>query len=269
MDYLKITFSAVDTNQQEVLIALLSGYEVIGFEQKENFLLAYTDTQKLNLEELDDILNDYSFSSEIIPEVNWNEKWERDFDPIILEDKVAIRAHFHNPIPSVKNEIIVTPKMSFGTGHHATTQLMLAQMSKLHFANKRVFDYGTGTGVLSIYAEQLGANSIIANDIDPWSEENAKENVNRNSCKCIDVRLGGLEVVSEQDFDIILANINLGVLRSSMQDLFNKMKQSAATIIVSGVLEQNREDIIEIIKVYTNNYEVFTKDKWLCIVANN
>lgn len=269
MDYLKITFSGVETSQQEVLIAQLAQYDIIGFEQKENHLLAYAENKKIDQTELESLLKDFTYSSEIIPEVNWNEQWERDFEPIILEDKVAIRAHFHDSIPNVKHEIIVTPKMSFGTGHHATTQLMLEQMSGMDFLDKRVFDYGTGTGVLSIYAEQLGGTEIIANDIDPWSKENAIENVGRNSCKNISVRLGGIDVVPESDFDIILANINLGVLRTSMEDLFKKLKQSAGTLIVSGVLDQNKEYIIKIIKVYTNNYKVFIKDKWLCIVCNN
>ncbi len=265
MNYLKVTVSDLDAAQQEILIAQLSELNFIGFEQKEQHLLAYANEQEADLEGLALTLADNNAHSEIIPEVNWNEQWERDFEPIIIEDQVAIRAHFHKAISAVKHEIIITPKMSFGTGHHATTQLMLTQMSTLNFSDKKVFDYGTGTGVLSVYAEQLGAQKIIANDIDPWSEENAKENVDRNGCNNIEVRLGGIDVVTEDNFDCILANINLNVLKSSMELLVKKVKNGQNGLLLSGILEENEDDITSIINTYTTEYQLFKIGKWLCI----
>lgn len=268
MDYLKITIANVSQNMQEVLIAKLSNFDFIGFEQKETHLLAYAENELVEEIDYSNAIGAHEFNAEIIPEVNWNEKWERDFEPIIIENQVAIRAHFHNSIATVKHEIIVTPKMSFGTGHHATTQLMLEQMNELKLKGKRVFDYGTGTGVLSIYAEMLGSQKIIANDIDPWSEENAKENALRNNCTKIDIRLGGIEVISEGSFDCILANINLNVLRDSMDDLFSKLKKGGNGLLLSGVLQKNRQDIIDIVMPYSTDYQVYEKDKWLCVLVN-
>lgn len=268
MEYIKITFTEVDNEAQEKLIGLLSGYNFEGFEQLDNQLFAYIENDLFDDDDVRAILREYAHEKERLPKINWNQKWETNFEPIVVKNKVSIRADFHEPLDETPHEIIITPKMSFGTGHHATTQLMLEQMSKIDFKNKRVFDYGTGTGVLSIYAEQLGAAEIIANDIDPWSEENAKENTQRNVCKKIDVRLGGIEVVPENKFDVILANINLGVLRLSMKDLFEKLNKGAGMLVISGVLDQNKEDILKIINMYTDIYEVFTKDKWLCISAN-
>ncbi len=123
-----------------------------------------------------------SFSKTIIEETNWNQVWESNFDPVIVDDFVAVRAHFHEPIKNVQHEIVITPKMSFGTGHHATTYMMMQQMRELDFAGKNVFDFGTGTGVLAILAEKLGAQKVIAIDNDDWSIENADENVKRNNC---------------------------------------------------------------------------------------
>lgn len=268
MDYLKLTFSEVDTTAQEILIAQLGQLEFLGFEQKENHLLAYAEKTQVATSDYTPLIEKHKYTEEFLPEVNWNEKWERDFEPIIIKNQVAIRAHFHQEIEGVNHQIVVTPKMSFGTGHHATTQLMMEQIGELDLKGKTVMDYGTGTGVLAIYASLLGAENIIANDIDPWSEENAKENVARNNCKNIEVRLGGLEVIPEASFDCILANINLNVLRDSMDTLFAKLKKGSQGLILSGVLQDNRADILNIIKPYNTDYQLFEKDKWLCIKLN-
>lgn len=265
MNFIKWSFAEVDNDVQELLIAQLAEFPFLGFEQKENYLLAYANEHEINSEEVKHLVENYKTTIEIIPDVNWNEKWEREFEPIIMDREVAIRAHFHEPILTVKHEIVITPKMSFGTGHHATTQGMLAQMGFMEWSGRKVFDYGTGTGVLAIYAEKLGAASVIANDIDPWSEENAKENVERNACKNIDVRLGGLEVIPEIDFDCILANINLNVLRESMPILFQKLKKNRNGMILSGILVENEDDIKDIINSFSVDYEIVNRNNWLTV----
>ena len=265
MQYLKLTFSDVSQEQQEIIIARLDEQGFIGFEQKESHLLAFANEIKIDNNAFRQSIDGFSFSEEVIPEVNWNALWEREFAPIILENQVAIRAHFHKPIPNVNHEIVITPKMSFGTGHHATTQLMLERMSTVDFTEKKVFDYGTGTGVLAIYAEMLGAKRIVANDIDPWSQENSIENVERNQCKNIEVLLGGIEVITEVGFDCILANINLNVLRESMAQLFEKMNKEKADLLISGIMTKDQEDISKIIEVYSADYQVFEKGGWLCL----
>src|SRR5205809_7074705 len=143
----------------------------------------------------------------MIAEQNWNSIWEENFQPVIIQNAVAIRAHFHQPITTVQHEIIITPKMSFGTGHHATTYLMLEQMTSIDFAGKSVLDYGTGTGVLSIYAEKLGAAAITAIDNDEWSINNAAENIQQNNCKKINLALGN-KPPAKHIYQVELANIN-------------------------------------------------------------
>ena len=128
------------------------------------------------------------FSETTIEETNWNQVWESSFEPVVVDDFVAVRADFHEPIKGIKHEIVITPKMSFGTGHHATTYMMLEQMGKLDFKDKRVLDFGTGTGVLAILAEKMGAKKIIAIDNDEWSIENANENIKRNNCVAVELK---------------------------------------------------------------------------------
>ncbi len=267
MNYLRITFSDVETDEQEKLIALLGNFDFSGFEQKDHQLLAFIEYDLFEEGAVQHIISDYVYEKETIPEMNWNAKWESDFQPIIIDDTVAIRADFHEAINSVTHEIVITPKMSFGTGHHATTQQMLQQMSKQDFKNKNVLDYGTGTGVLAIYAEMLGAKKIIANDIDPWSEENANENIERNNCKNVAVRLGGLEEIPEENFDIILANINLNVLKADLSVLFSKLNKNGGLLILSGILENNEKDIINYITPYSTDYHIFKRENWLCITV--
>src|SRR5258705_1561264 len=171
MDYLKITFIDLQPEQKEILIAQLAdaGYE--GFEETENKLEAFIKDK--NFDAL--ILNEISFKyqtpyiSEKIAETNWNQVWESNFEPVIVENYVAIRADFHKPIVNTKFEIVITPKMSFGTGHHATTYMMIQLMKEIDLTGKTVLDFGTGTGILAILAEKSGAKKIDAVDNDDWS----------------------------------------------------------------------------------------------------
>lgn len=266
MDYLKLKFSSVDIDAQEQLIALLSSYDFIGFEQEDDTLLAFAETDITADVELKSILEQYTVEKSLLPQQNWNKQWEESFEPFRIGDKIAIRADFHQPIDAVEFEIVITPKMSFGTGHHATTQLMLEQMSKLALQDSVVFDYGTGTGVLAIYAALKGARNVIANDIDPWSIENATENMTRNACADIAIRLGGIDVVPEGQFDIILANINLNVLKEDMAQLFEKL-QRPGKLVVSGILKENAEEMLEILEQYTYDNELSIKNDWLCITS--
>ena len=179
-NYIQIEFQEISRQEQsEILIAQLSEIGFEGFEENENklkhlflkrilmkvFLQIYCSSLQL------------AFIKTIIEETNWNEVWESNFDPVIVDDFVAIRADFHEPIKDVQFEIIITPKMSFGTGHHATTYMMMQQMREIDFTGKTVFDFGTGTGVLAILAEKLGAENVLAIDNDEWSIENAAENI--------------------------------------------------------------------------------------------
>ncbi|HEU4861999.1 MAG TPA: 50S ribosomal protein L11 methyltransferase, partial [Chitinophagaceae bacterium] len=184
MDHIKITFADLQPEQKEILIAQLAdaGYE--GFEETDTTLDAFIGELRFDNSLLNEIAFKYqtSYTSEKIAETNWNQIWESNFQPVVVDEYVAIRADFHQPISTTKFEIVITPKMSFGTGHHATTYMMMQQMRENDFANKNVFDFGTGTGVLSILAEKLGAKKVLAIDNDSWSIDNADENIQRNNC---------------------------------------------------------------------------------------
>jgi len=239
MKHIKIEVIANDY-QQEELIALLDEYHATGFEQTDEKLVAYFLEENFSKDEVEKILEGYSFSSAEIEEKNWNEEWEKNFQPVIVDDFVAVRAHFHEPIKGVQHEIVITPKMSFGTGHHATTHMMMQQMKSIDFQNKTVFDFGTGTGILAILAEKLGASKITAIDVDDWSIENAEENFSRNHCTKINVSLSS-NIPNEQ-FDIILANINRNVILEYMPQLVKSL-HGKATLLFSGLLLADENDI--------------------------
>ena len=178
MNSIQITIQAND-EQQEILISQLDELSANGFEQTEDSLIAYFSENNFESYEVNRLLHNYSFTMTTIKEQNWNQVWESNFQPVIVDDFCAIRADFHEPIQNMEHEIIITPKMSFGTGHHATTYMMIEQMAKIDFTGKTVFDFGTGTGILAILAEKLGAASVSAIDVDVWSIENAKENIEK------------------------------------------------------------------------------------------
>ncbi|MBB1284751.1 50S ribosomal protein L11 methyltransferase [Flavisolibacter sp. BT320] len=227
--------------QQEEIIALLDDFHPAGFEQTDETLKAYFDEATLDREAVMQVLSGYDCTITTIEEQNWNAVWEQNFQPVIVEDFCAVRAHFHPPITSVEHQIIITPKMSFGTGHHATTYMMMQQMRHIDFQNKTVFDFGTGTGILAILADKLGAEKITAIDVDDWSIENAKENFQRNGCSRIAVTLSSQ--LPKENFDVILANINRNVLLYYM-DALTKIVKPGGVVLFSGLLASDEQDII-------------------------
>ena len=239
MKHIKIEVLA-NEYQQEELVALFDEYATTGFEQTDDKLMAYFVEDGFEQDEVLKILEGYKYEISEIEEKNWNAEWERNFHPVVVDDFCAVRAHFHRPIPGVKYEIIITPKMSFGTGHHATTYMMIEQMRELDFTDRTVFDFGTGTGILAILAEKLGASNISAIDVDEWSIENAKENFERNNCHKIDVHLS--TTIPSEQFDIMLANINRNVILQYMPHLKQSLKEKGK-LLLSGLLLQDEDDI--------------------------
>jgi len=243
MQYIKLTFLNISQETSDILVALLAdtGYE--GFEEVRGNLLAFIPAPQFSREQLDTIANDYniSYEMETVPAQNWNALWESNFQPVVVDDFCTIRAHFHDIRVNTPYEIVVTPKMSFGTGHHATTQLMISMMRELHFSGASVLDFGTGTGVLAILAEMLGASHVAAIDNDEWSVENARENLARNNCSRIKVAEGSLEHAGGQ-YDIILANINRHILLQYMESLFKHIKPNGL-LLMSGLLTTDQDVI--------------------------
>ncbi|ULC58806.1 50S ribosomal protein L11 methyltransferase [Flaviramulus sp. BrNp1-15] len=206
----------------EILIAELgyAGFE--SFVETEEGVTAYIQKEEWNEDILDDIhiLNSKEFkityTFEDIEQTNWNAEWEKNFNPIIVDDQCSVRAPFHEK-PDTKYDIIIEPKMSFGTGHHETTHMMIQHILKNDFEGKSVLDMGCGTGVLAILAEMKGAKPIDAVDYDNWCYLNSLENVERNNCKHITVIEGDASVLKNKKYDIIIANINRNILLQDMK----------------------------------------------------
>lgn len=270
MKYLEIKFITQTSAQNEILIALLADIGFDGFEENENELKAFIPEAKLDKETLDAVANsnNISYSLTVIEQQNWNAQWESRFEPVIINDFAAIRAGFHQPVKNVQHEIIITPKMSFGTGHHATTYLMMEQMSHLDFTDKTVLDFGTGTGVLAILAEKMGAVAIMAIDNDEWSIDNAKENVINNHATQIMVEMAEA-IDPDKKYDIILANINLNVILQNMP-LIAQACKAGGEILLSGFLTGDRAQIEESLRSNGLIFKSVTQQKdWICIKAIN
>jgi ribosomal protein L11 methyltransferase len=209
-------------------------------------------------------LNNYEFQVEEVKAQNWNEQWEKDFQPVIVDDFCAIRAHFHAPVNSVQHEIIITPKMSFGTGHHATTYMMIQQMEHIDFQEKTVFDFGTGTGILAILAMRLGAKTVTAIDLDEWSISNALENIERNDCQSIDV-FQASQVPEGIKYDIILANINKNVILQHLIFLVPAIDERGS-ILFSGLLQDDEEEIIKACKGFPLTLvKKISRENWISL----
>jgi ribosomal protein L11 methyltransferase len=246
MQHKKITFSGVSAETSEILIAMLADAGYSGFEEADNQLLAYIDEAEFDGTVLQQLATSFSISFDVdtVPQQNWNALWESNFQPVVIEGICTIQADFHNIEVKTPYNILITPKMSFGTGHHATTRLMITLMNETVFKDKSVLDFGTGTGVLAIFASYLGAGKVMAIDNDEWSVENAKENVGRNNCKNIEVLLGSLEDVGQRTWDVILANINRHILLHFMTDLYRSV-HSGGSLLLSGLLEADEPAIRE------------------------
>lgn len=244
-NYIKIKINSTDEREHEMLIALLSEEGYDGFEETETDLQAFIPEEEFTEEKLKGILLSFSkqYEKEIIAPKNWNAEWESNYEPVIVDDFVAIRAHFHQPVSTVQHEIVITPKMSFGTGHHATTWQMMKLMQGIDFTNQTVFDFGCGTGVLAILAEKLGATSILAVDYDDWCIENSIENVEKNHCKHITVEKGEAPP-TDKIFNIILANINRHILLENMQAMADALTLKGY-LLMSGFYAAENQLLID------------------------
>lgn len=214
---------------------------ILGYIQKD--LFHENELKALPIFENENVTIEYSFQE--MPNINWNEEWEKNFSPINIDDKVLIRAEFHESVPGM-HEIIIQPKMSFGTGHHPTTHLMIQQMMDFDFRGKKVLDMGCGTSVLAIYAKQQGSGEVKAIDIDEWSVENSKENAARNRVE-LDIELGTAENLGNEKYDIILANINRNILISDIPTYVSVLNDDGK-LLLSGLCFFDVDDIMEVCK---------------------
>lgn len=266
MTYLEIHFNEISPETSDVLVALLPDLGFSGMEETATGLKAYATEGQVDTPALDTLCTELgiTYTNAVLKEENWNSSWESNFDPVILPGKIHVRAHFHPPLEGFDHEILITPKMSFGTGHHATTRMMMLGMLEMDFTRKTVLDFGTGTGILAILSERLGASSIAAIDNDHWSISNVNENIQLNTACNIKVSLAE-NLVEVDACDIILANINKHVLlehASSMSSLL----RTGGFLLISGLLEADQEDIEAVFSpLFGRPTKLYTDNGWIAL----
>lgn len=266
MNYTQISFEDINPEQVDVLVAVLPELGFHGMEEIAGGVKAYANEGLVDLESLRAIASkmNITFSVNLIEEENWNQTWESNFDPVVIPGKIQVRAHFHEPLETVQHQILITPKMSFGTGHHPTTKMMMLAMLEIDFKGKNVIDFGTGTGILSILAIQLGAQKVYAIDNDEWSIENVKENIHLNKASGIAV-MQASDLDHVEKVDIILANINKNVLIEHVQSIKSKASRPG-NLIISGLLRTDYEDILNVYEpVFGSSFQSFEEGDWLAV----
>lgn len=227
----------------EILIAELGAVGFESFVENENGVTAYIQKPDWNSTILEDIFCLQSkeftinYTQNEVAQTNWNKEWEKNFNPIQVDSLVSIRAPFHKN-PNLAYDIVIEPKMSFGTGHHETTHMMVQHLLTLKLTDKKVLDMGCGTGILAIFAEMKGAKPIDAIDIDNWCYLNSVENADRNNCKHISVYEGDVALLTDKKYDVIIANINRNILLSDMQAYTNCLSKSGV-LLLSGFYKED------------------------------
>ncbi len=271
MDYLEFKIKCLD-EFREILIAELSEIGFDSFLETEEGIDIYAPSESFDREAFEEVIKRYREEGKIevsegtMAKVNWNEEWEKNYDPIAVDDLVYVKASFHESKPGFKYEIVINPKMSFGTGHHATTFQMLRHQGMLDHQGKRVLDVGSGTGILAIMAHLLGAKEVEAFDIDDWCVENGNENFDLNGLQTR-MGLGTIrEVKPKGPFDIILANINKNVLLDEMK-IYADLLVSQGYLLLSGFYTEDINDLMEIASpLGLSLVNKQSKDNWAALI---
>ncbi|MCG3164923.1 MAG: Ribosomal protein L11 methyltransferase [Bacteroidia bacterium] len=251
----------------DIVTAQLADIDFESFEETDQGLNAYMpshffDEEKVKhvLDSLENIEVEYHYK--LIPAQNWNAVWESNFEPVIIDGRCSVRAPFHPKPEGMDFDLVIEPKMSFGTAHHETTSLMISYLLQTDVKGKDVLDMGCGTAVLAILAGMKGAKNITAIDIDEWPVENAKENARNNNMQLIEVIMGGAEHLGNKMFDVILANINRNVLLADMASYSNVLNKNG-TLFLSGFYKEDLEQITN--TAFENGLEFVsfeTKNNW-------
>lgn len=272
MDTVELTVKLTPKDPwSDILISELSERGFDSFVNTEDGIIAYCEASV----DVDDVISEtilngqmdveVEVSQKVIPYQNWNAKWEADFQPVYVEDYATIVAPFHKNVDTKGMVVTIQPQMSFGTGHHQTTWMMTKALFELGQMPEHVLDMGTGTGVLAVVAENLGAKEILAIDIEDWSAINAQENADRNNCKAITCICGDIDKVVGKNFGLIIANINKNILKAHMETYSNALDKNG-TLLLSGFFSSDVDEMVEFTKEFNlEKTKVFSKDEWACI----
>ena len=276
MDYFEVEITITPNLSEiaEIIIAELSEAGFESFVETETGVQAYIPARLYDGLDLNKILlsnrfdnSIITFSEKLIPAQNWNAVWESNFEPIYILNKILVRAPFHSITEKFQYEIVIEPKMSFGTGHHETTSLVMEQMLDLDFKQTTVLDMGCGTGILAILASKLGAKNIVAIDFDDWAYQNSEENFQRNDVEHILALCGDASIIPQQENDIILANINRNVLLADI-GAYSKVLKQYGLLVLSGFYLED----VALIEQEANKHRLFiqnvnSKNNWaVCVL---
>ena len=267
---IQVSIDVLDEAVRDILIAELAALGFDGFEETETGLFSYIELVRFDSElssGLDELVKRYgvTYTSATIDKQNWNALWESNFEPVLVDDFVGVRANFHPPFNGgVEHDIIITPKMSFGTGHHGTTYSVMQLMRGIDFANKSVFDFGTGTGLLAILAHKLGAGDILAVDNDDWCIENASENITINNTQSIEIQKVDNAKLNKK-FNIIIANINKNIILDNLAFLA-EATVPGGVVLLSGLLVEDEPEIEAACKALGwRHQETRTRNNWIAL----
>ncbi|MFO7656544.1 MAG: 50S ribosomal protein L11 methyltransferase [Bacteroidales bacterium] len=269
MKYTAVNFklSKPTDELREIITAELNNLGYEGFIETETGIVGYIETEMFEKSVLQNLsfMNNKAFGeivteTEFILEKNWNELWESNYEPAVISEEVVIKASFHNLEKKYRYEVTIEPKMSFGTGHHETTSLMIKQLSSFNLHGKSVLDVGCGTGVLAILASLMGAISVTAIDINEWAIENTIENAVKNNINNIRVLSGGINVHGLELFDVLLANITRNVLLEEISLYCKKLKEGG-TLLLSGFLKPDLDDITLAAEKAGLKYDTYVQKK--------
>lgn len=271
MEYIELTctYNATIADLGEILVAELSEIGFESFTEEANELKAYIQKSFFNEKQLSELYvtrdpaNGVNLSLREIAQQNWNHEWESNFSPVEVGSTCIVRAPFHEAGTGYKYDIVIEPKMSFGTGHHETTQLMLEAIAELDCEGKRVVDCGCGTGVLAILAAMRGASFVKGFDVEPWACENTEENFKRNGVTRYAVECKGVESIENEQYDIVIANINRNILLGSMKQ-FSESLPTGGILLLSGFYTQDIDIIKTSAQTHGLSYDSFRgKNNWV------
>ncbi|MDR1698329.1 MAG: 50S ribosomal protein L11 methyltransferase [Prevotellaceae bacterium] len=274
MNYFEVVFS-INPNEEWLTDLISNDLSEIGFESfvtTQNGLTAYVSETKFDRQQLDALIANFPYEAQITCKANlvktedWNAEWEKNyFQPIVVADRCVVRSSFHTEAPKAEYEIVIDPKMSFGTGHHETTSLMISRILQTDFRGKSVLDMGCGTGILAILAGMRDANPITAIDIDEWVYDNILENLKLNGFENIEVKIGDAALLPGRKFDIILANINRNILLNDIK-IYAECLNDGGELFMSGFYKEDIDAIKQEAEKQGLQYMGFEeKNNWVAV----